>query len=51
MLRSEGKAQKKKRLDFALQKLAPPLNVLRDLAEHLCLNKMMVKILNEEYFC
>ena len=42
---SEGEAEMKERFDFVLQKLAQPLNMLRDLIELLYLNKMMVRIL------
>lgn len=45
VLGSEGEAEKEERFDFALQKLTLPLNVLRDLTEHLRLHKMMVTIL------
>lgn len=48
---SEGEAEKEESLGFVLQKSFPPLNVLCDLTEHLCLNKMMVRICTEEDLC
>lgn len=40
VLGSEGEAEKEESLGFVLLKPAPPLNVLCDLTEHLCLNRM-----------
>ena len=51
VLGAEGEAEKEESLGFVLQKSLPPLNVLCDLTEHLCLNKMMVRICTEEDLC
>lgn len=47
VLGSEGEAEKEESLAFVLPKPAPPFNVLCDLTEHLCLNRMMVRICTE----
>lgn len=47
VLGSEGEAEKEESLGFVLLKPAPPLNVLCDLTEHLCLNRMMVRVYTE----
>ena len=51
VLGSEGEAEKEESLGFVLPKPVPPLDVLCDLTEHLCLNRMMVRICTEEDFC